>query len=117
VVTEQVNEEIKRKDDQLAAWCDEREELFRPIDDVLQDCLSALMARHERIAAVGAGRNFADPFVIALAQSFDPRLTVVTEEDRGKAGNPKIPYICREEGLTCINFNTLLRNTGWREKP
>lgn len=116
VVTEQVHEEIIRKDDALAAWCAERKALFRRVDDALQDCLSQLMARHERIAAVGSGRNYADPFVIALAQTFNPVLTVVTEEERGKPTNPKIPYLCQEEQINCINFNALLRATGWKER-
>ena len=69
VLTEQVQHEIERKDDELAKWCRERRQLFRPIDDPLQDCLSSLMTRHRRIASSGSGRNFADPFVI------DDRLT------------------------------------------
>ncbi len=117
VITEQVFEEIAREDDTLAEWCTERKSLFRAIDDALQDRLSSLMARHERIAATGSGRNYADPFVIALAQTLDPPLTVVTEEDKGKETNPKIPYICQREGLSCINFNALLRATGWKERP
>jgi Domain of unknown function (DUF4411) len=115
-VTEQVLQEIERKDDEIHAWCRERKDLFRPIDDALQDKLAELMAAHERIAATGDGRNFADPFVISLAKTFDPALTVVTEEDRGKATNPKIPYLCQQEGLQCINFNGLLRATNWKER-
>jgi hypothetical protein len=42
----------------------------------------------ERVAAAGCRSELADPFVIALAQTFEPALTVVTEEDRGKPTNP-----------------------------
>lgn len=116
LISEQVLLEIKKKDDNLAAWCAERKHRFRPIDDPTQDRLSVLMNRHRRIAAIGSGRNFADPFVIALAQTFNPPLIVVTEEEKGKETNPKIPYLCGQEGLRCINFNELLRETAWREK-
>jgi Domain of unknown function (DUF4411) len=116
VITEQVYLEIEKKDDELFAWCTERRSLFRPISDPQQDCLTALMSRHRRIAASGSGRNFADPFVIALAQTFSPRLTVITEEDFGKETNPKIPYLCKQEGLQWTNFNGLLRATKWKER-
>ena len=115
-ITEQVFHEIARKDDAIHAWCQERKDLFLTIDDALQDKLTLLMTNHERIAATGDGRNFADPWVIALAQTFSPALTVVTEEDKGKETNPKIPYLCDKEGLNCINFNMLLRATSWRER-
>ena len=116
VITEQVLFEIRKKDDDLSKWCAARKHLFRAIDNPLQNCLSQLMKRHRRIAAVGAGRNLADPFVIALAQTFDPILAVVTEEDKGKETNPKIPYLCEQEGIRCTNFNGLLRETSWRER-
>jgi hypothetical protein len=116
VLTDQVRFEIESKDDALAEWCKERKNLFRPIDEQIQVSLKGLMARHRRIAAVGTGRNFADPFVVALAQTRDPFLTVVTEEERGKETNPKIPYICAQERMRCINFNTLLRETSWKER-
>jgi len=115
VITIQVYHEIERQDDALLAWCKDRKEHFRDIDETHIDRLQGIMARHPEIAAVGSGRNYADPWVIALAQCFDPPCAVVTEEGRGKATNPKIPYICEQERLRSCTFNAFLRETGWSE--
>ena len=106
VVTIQVYEEIEKKDDALFGWCKERKELFTSIDDTHIDRLSGLMDRHPRIAAAGSGRNYADPWVVSLAQCFNPPFCVVTEEGSSRnANNPKIPYICDQEGLRSCTFN------------
>jgi len=115
VATIQVYEEIERKDDALLNWCKERKHLFTDVSEDQIVNLQGIMARHQRIAAVGSGRNYADPWVIALAQCFDPTAIVITEEDKGKPTNPKIPYVCGKEGITCTTFNRFLRETGWRE--
>lgn len=117
VVTIQVYEEIKKKDDALFGWCKERKELFTAIDDAHIERLTGLMERHPRIAAAGSGRNFADPWVVSLAQCFDPPFWVVTEEGTSQnANNPKIPFVCDQEGLRSCTFNVFLRKTGWRER-
>jgi len=117
VITIQVFDEIQRKDDALAAWCDERRDMFLPIDEQHMEHLTGIMTRHPRIAAAGTGRNFADPWVIALAQCFEPPCLVVTEEGRSRnANNPKIPFVCEQEGLTSCSFNRFLRDSGWQER-
>ncbi len=117
VVTQQVYEEIEKKDDALFAWCKERKALFTAIDEVHIELLAGLMERYPRIAAAGAGRNFADPWVVSLAQCYDPACCVVTEEGTSRNPNsPKIPFICNQEGLRSCSFNTFLRETGWRER-
>lgn len=115
VATIQVFEEIERKDDALLEWCKARKHLFTDVSDEQLVNLKGIMTRHQRIAAVGSGRNYADPWVIALAQCYDPLAIVVTEEDKGKQTNPKIPYICGEEGVQCYTFNRFLRESDWKE--
>ena len=114
IVTIQVYEEIKKQDDELHDWCKERKDLFTEVSEVQLKNLQGIMARHPRIAAKGL-RNFADPWVVALAQSIDPVGIVVTEERGGKKTNPKIPYVCAQEGLISCTFNRFLRHTGWKE--
>lgn len=117
VVTVQVYEEIQKKDDELAAWCAERRDIFFAIDDAHLANLTGIMDRHPRMVSSGSGRNFADPWVIALAQCFEPPCCVVTEEGLSRnANNPKIPFVCDQEGLPSCTFNRFLRDTGWRER-
>jgi hypothetical protein len=42
---------------------------------------------------------------------------VVAEEGGGmpNARTQNIPFLCQQQGVRCITFNTLLRETGWRE--
>lgn len=117
VATVQVYDEIKNKDDAFAEWFHERKELFKPISEEHLELLSGIMERYPRIASTGSGRNFADPWVISLAQCYDPTCCVVTEEGTSRnANNPKIPFVCDNEGLKCCNFNGFLRQTGWSER-
>jgi hypothetical protein len=117
VATVQVYEEIKKKDDAFADWFDERKDVFEPIDEPHLESLAGIMERYPRIASAGSGRNFADPWVISLAQCYDPACSVVTEEGTSRnANNPKIPFVCESEGLQCCTFNGFLRQTGWSER-
>ena len=116
IATIQVYEEIEKKDDALFEWCKERKDFFTPIDDVHIEHLKNLMDNFPAIASSGSGRNFADPWVISLAQCYDPPRIVVTEEGTSqKPNNPKIPFICGKVGLTSCTFYQFLKTTGWKE--
>jgi hypothetical protein len=117
VATVQVFEEIKKKDDAFAEWFEERKDVFEPIDEPHLENLSGIMERYPRIASAGSGRNFADPWVISLAQCYDPPCCVVTEEGTSRnANNPKIPFVCDSEGIEWCTFNGFLRKSGWSER-
>lgn len=117
VATIQVYEEIKKKDDALAEWFEARKDMFKAIDEPHLAKLAGIMERYPRIASTGSGRNFADPWVISLAQCYNPECSVVTEEGNSqKANSPKIPFVCHNEGLDCCTFNGFLRRSGWSEK-
>ncbi|KAF0110312.1 MAG: hypothetical protein FD149_2670 [Rhodospirillaceae bacterium] len=57
------------------------------------------------------GRSGADPFVIALAASTNPVMTVVTEEHPGKV---RIPDVCRDERIPCIDLADLIEQENWQ---
>jgi hypothetical protein len=66
-----------------------------------------------RLVDTRRGKSGADPMVIALAASREPKLTVVTEEGHGSAKSPKIPFVCASLGIRCINMLRLIRDQGW----
>jgi hypothetical protein len=91
----EVHEEIKKKDDDVAEWCkDKQKEFFIEIDDACQDEVARLMALYPRLVDTVKGRSGADPFVIALASISAPRMIVVTEELPGKTRQPRIAAFC-----------------------
>lgn len=105
----EVLNEIMKKDDTLAEWCDANSDLFVEIeDDAIQECVAEVMGKYPRLVDTRKGRSGADPFVIALATTHNPRLSVVTEEQGGTAEKPKIPYVCQEEKIRCVNLLGLI---------
>jgi hypothetical protein len=59
------------------------------------------------------GKSGADPMVIALALSKNPPFPVITEESFGSEQSPRIPDVCNQRGLHCINVLQLLRDQRW----
>lgn len=111
----EVFNELERKDDDLFKWCKERRELFCvEIDNAIQDHLAHIMGAYPRLVDTSKGRSGGDPFVIALARSNKPLLTVVSEENPGGPTRPKIPDVCRSEGIRCIRLLDLIQEMDWR---
>ena len=104
----EVLNDIKKKDDDLAEWCEAHPNFFIEIDDDTQSAVSALLGKYPRLVDTRKGRSGSDPFVIALAQTHNPPLTVVTEERGGTAEKPKMPYVCQEEDVRYITLLQLI---------
>lgn len=68
------------------------------------------MQKYPRLVDTVKGRSGADPFVIALAKSRQPPMTIVTEEMPGKV---KIPDVCLSEGINWCNLADLIEAEGW----
>lgn len=114
VMSIEVYHELERKDDDLFAWCKARKEtLCRDIDDEVQAHVIRLMRTYPRLVDTSKGKSGGDPFVLAQALATTPYLIVVTEEKGGSAASPKIPIVCANEGLRCINMLTLIDEEDW----
>ncbi len=107
-----VFEELGRKHDELHTWSKARTGMFLEIDN-FQDELSQIMAEFPRLVDTKKGKSGADPMVIALALSNNPTLTVITEESFGSDKSPRIPDVCRQLNIRCINVLQLLRDQKW----
>ncbi len=110
----EVYNELKKKDDELASWAkDRKDELFREIDDPVQDAVVALMRMYPKLVDTSKGKSGADPFVIAQAMGANPMLIVVTQEDGGSEARPKIPYVCAQQGITCMRILDVIQAENW----
>jgi len=107
-----VLEELKQKHDKLYEWAKARHEMFIEIDDY-QDELSEIMADFPRLVDTKKGKSGADPMLIALAQSRNPGYAVITEESFGSEKSPRIPDVCQDRGIRCVNVLQLLRDQSW----
>lgn len=108
-----VIEELKQKHDDLYDWAKNRLGMFVEIDG-FQDELAGTMADFPRLVDTKKGKSGADPMVIALALSKDPCFVVVTEEGYGSQKSPKIPFVCAERNLRCVNILQLFRDQSWK---
>ena len=112
VASVEVLNELKKKDDDLRKWAVARNaSLFIEIDDEQQDHLAHIMGTYPRLVDTAKGRSEGDPFVIALARHC--KLVVISEEQWGKRESPKIPNVCKAEGIGCYQLVDLIRKEGW----
>jgi len=111
--TEEVQHEVKKKDDDLFKWVTSHPQLIIPHDEALQHEVRDILAQHERLVESGKNRTQADAFVIAVAKLSGA--TVVSGETRSyKQGKEKIPNVCDALGLKCISLLDMFRDLGWR---
>lgn len=111
----EVLDELQRQDDGLHEWAKDQQDFFIEDGDAVQDAVTALMDKYFNEEKPDKGIDGADPFVIGLAMTAaNPPLTVVTGEKAGSKENPKIPYVCKAEGVPCIPFLGLIQAEGWK---
>lgn len=111
--TEEVFHELERKDDDVAAWARERDELFVAIDEDIQEAVRGILGVYPKLIDTRANRSAADPFVIALA--FVQGCAVVTgERATGSPERPNIPDVCDAFEIQCLSLLQLVREEGWR---
>jgi hypothetical protein len=103
--------EIERKADDVYAWCKAQKDLWVPLDAPTVVAAQRVLAAFPDFVKTGTGRNQADPFVIALAKVNN--YTVVTWEKGGSQAKPRIPYICDQMGIPCLNLIGLAKAEKW----
>lgn len=99
------------RDDDVFEWAQDRESIFLPLNNDIQEKVMEVLGNHPRLMGQRANRNHADPFVIATA--YARCLTVVTEEDAGSASKPRIPFVCNAYGIECVRLLDLIHTEGW----
>ncbi|MBP6842761.1 MAG: DUF4411 family protein [Kofleriaceae bacterium] len=110
VACDEVKREINRKDDDLAKWVKSQAGLFVPMDDDQQRHMIEIVGRFPAWVNAGSTKNSADPFVVALGRSRG--LTVVHDEGRGSASDPKIPFVCGQYKVRELNVVQFIREIG-----
>lgn len=93
----------KKEGDTLCRWCKDRDQMFVEIDG-FQGGISYVMNKYPRLVDTVKGKSGADPIVIALVLSHNPKLVVVTEEKGGSENKPKMPYVCYQEHCAASTF-------------
>lgn len=107
-----VLDEIKPGDD-CHKWAKSLPDLFVEESEAVQIVVTKLMAKHHNPKKPLKGIGGADPFVIAMAKEGGKNWVVVANEHAGSDEARKIPYVCKAEGVPCMNFKELMLNEKW----
>lgn len=107
VFSEEVRDEIERKDDELLAWARANIHTWHPLTDEIQACVREIMDRWGRLVDHRKNHGSADPFVIATARVRG--LAVVTDEGPGSEQRPQIPYVCQQLSVPCLGLLEFVR--------
>jgi hypothetical protein len=108
----EVYNDLEKKDDELFKWCkDLKDKLVVDIDETIQAHVARIMKTYPRLVDTVKGRSGSDPFVLALAASTNPIMTVVTEEFLGKV---RIPDVCTSEKIPYCGLADLIEREDWK---
>ena len=113
-----VRDEIVRTDDDLSQWLTGSKIQVREIDEPVTHCLQDIYSKnplHKLLVDNTRYRSLADPWVIAHA--IKEKAIVVTKEEKITALNSnkiKIPNVCDNMGVPCINDFHLIERLGIR---
>lgn len=114
LISDEVWEEIQKRDAVVKAWCKPRlSAILVETDRQIATTVRQILSRFPRLTMTLRGRNRADPFVVAVAIARNA--TVVTAEaNTGNQNRPRIPYVCAELRVPCTSFLELIRAEGWK---
>jgi len=112
-ISEMVFDEIKKSEDDLYKWLKDSRIPIKKIDESVSKYLQDIYSKndiHKYLVDNTKQRSLADPWVIAHA--INEQATVVTKEEKVTAVNSrriKIPDVCNNMGVRCINDFQLVR--------
>lgn len=110
LVSHEVLEELKKKDDELLGWMSGRENLLVPTGDEIQIRTIEINDQFPNLTDVERERGVADPFVIAVAEVRSCSVVTYERPRTRTTRPPKIPDVCAARGqVDCIDFVELAR--------
>jgi hypothetical protein len=105
--------ELEQGGDDLYKWAKaNKNDIFLEDDEQIQRLARPLISQYSYPSQPRRGLGGADPFVIARAQATNPSWIVVSGE-KGDINNPKIDFVCKQNGITCMSFRQFWQNEGW----
>lgn len=110
---EAVKRELLVYDDDVAKWAKGVDGLFHDPTDGVLERVSSLMKTVPELVNHASDRDQADPYVVALGQETG---AIIVTEETSKRNNKKakIPSVCKDLGVTCINLYGMFEKFGWK---
>ncbi len=124
VSPKEVLKEISRRDDTLKDWAKKQKKMFKELDAIQIEIVRKILAKYPSLAKPDKDGPQADPFVIALAMALDKdpqqtlfpviRKRIIVTEEQLRGNMEKIPYVCQDYKIDCINVLEMFRTEGWK---
>ena len=118
----QVFNEITQQDDKLTEWIKKYKSIFRNVTQRQAEIVWEILKKYPSFVKID-NQYDADSWLIALAKeikedpqqslSFNIKRLIVTEESL-RGNQIKIPFVCKEFGIDCINRIDMIRQEKWR---
>jgi hypothetical protein len=108
ITCSEIAEEVQDKE--ISDWLSLLPCTVLEIDDDVQSNVVTVVTSNPRLIEFQQNKSSGDAFLIATAMKH--RLIVVTEER--KSSPKKIPQVCQNLGIDCININELCERENWR---
>lgn len=104
--------ETEKRSPELHKWLKVRERCIVEIDDDLQDAVAEIVNDHPLMAKNRKGASSADAWVVSLAHL--RAAIVVSEESLADSDKrPKIPGVCKQRNIMCMNLLGFMRAERW----
>ena len=120
----EVLKEVSVMDDSLKKWAKQQKNLFKELDEKQMEIVKEILKKYPSLAKSDNETAAADPFVIALTVELerDPQKTlfqgtkgrVIVTEEKLRGNKIKIPFVCKDYNIECINIIEMCRIEGWK---
>jgi hypothetical protein len=118
----EVFNEVTKQDDILSEWLKKYKKMFRNVTLRQAELVSEILKKYPSFVKIDKQYD-ADPWLIALAKEmqenpqqklfFKVKRLIVTEESL-RGNKIKIPFVCQEFGIECINRVEMFRQESWK---
>lgn len=107
VTCSEIFEEIS--DEPIQKWLKDCNCTILQIDELIQKNVTTVVTSNPQLIDFKQLKSSGDAFLIATAMKYS--LTVITEEN--KDSSKKIPYVCKNLGVPCVNILELCELEQW----
>lgn len=117
----EVFNEVSQQDDNLCKWLKKYKNMFSNFSEKQAEIVKQILKKYPSFVKTDK-RYDADPWLIALAKEikdspqktlFTIKRLIVTEESL-RGNKIKIPFICNDFGVECINRVEMFRQENWK---
>lgn len=100
----------------LSGWCSRRALkplLLSKVNELVEDAFQSIQSGYPNLMHVATGKSLADPWAIALAMQYQNGVVLSEEQPAGNLQGPKIPDVCKDLGIKCVNIAGLVKSENW----